>query len=611
MGVFVFPTSATSNANDAAYQSYMVSAAALEGRPDIGPATKLYERAADVAPSNAKRAEAWLGWAGLLSRRPGQGQEAERRKKQAEDLYHLALAGAEGELGLRARNDYGVFLFRSGRAAEATEVFGKVAPGPWLGPDGAARRARFLYNYGQVLEHVGRTQDAIPLYLKAMQLDIRFAPAREAAKRLAEEPAGAKLPAETDPALPLAQELLDQKRFPEAEALLVQLADDPNRLRSDSGKFADLFLRYLVEAQIDPPRFTHVWDQPSQRLQKALAPPMSERIGEIRSAYLANLPTDWQPYAAASLFPSWSDTDRVGPFSDLLKRIGDAFAEEGDPHRALERYAQATSLNPADHGGDLYLASLLVEHRQRLDPQGELLARFVHERGAQPENLREPKDLEQLVFLHSLLAADARDHQRWGPEDDPQTAIYQWQQALEANSKLVAVAPEQAHQRPALYEQLALAYEGLGDPEKAAAYRVAARIDDPSRVNLQARTAFEEPGGVISLDHHWDTSTSYRNQWSQNSMSRKSSAQRIGYTTGTAGTGPQSFPTTANTTGTTTIASTEVTSTHWHVESSDSIAVSGSLPATASPWPAMGLTGLLSLGAVLAIRRIRLLRREQ
>jgi len=622
------------------YRSYMISGAAKEVAGDVQRSEQYYARAVQYAPSTADRIEAQLRWAGLLSRRVSDRDQGKRWEQKAEGLYQAAIAGASGEQRLRARNDYGVFLFRCSRTSDAAKIFGQIVQEPWPEPQGAARRARLLYNYGQVLERDGRRAEAAPLYLESMRLDDRFSPPREAAQRLAESPETAGLPPGADPGLPLLEELLDQKRASEAEALLLRLAERPEWLSVGAGRFADLFLRYLTETQIEPTHFSRVFEPPSQRLQQALPPAAAECVGEIRKVYGGSLAVDWNPQAAGGLFPCWSQAGRVQPFSRFLKATGDAFVEAGEPRQALALYSAAASLMPGDAEATLDLGNLLVEQGPSLDPQGELLVRFIRERAATSESPSGPGDLEQLVFLHSLLAADAQEHKRLGPEDDPRSAIYQWQRALETDAKLAAAAPEQARPRPLMLEQLAAAYEGTGDLRNAeSTYRTAAsaylRLKQPDRsASLLARADGLASGGIFILredgswqiaqadpsagvvaghfspDGHFIATTSV----SPDRAAARSSLEHEKLFWGPASSWGVSAlrkepvvqiaewhrdqSTLSDTTGTYE-TTTETDTTGTSSSASD-------LPATASPWPAVGLMGLLSLAGALTVRRARL-----
>ncbi|HEV8581723.1 MAG TPA: hypothetical protein VGX68_21860 [Thermoanaerobaculia bacterium] len=489
--------------SQASYRSYMGSAASLEGLQQVERAAGTYAHAVTTASSKQEAVEAQLAWAGLLSRNPGSGNEAGGRAEKADELYQSALEEAEGDQQLRARNDYGVFLFRQGQTAKAAAVLGQIDHASWSGEDGPVRQARYLYNYGQVLEDLGRTQEAYSQYLEAMRLDPRFGLAREAATRLVTSPApAAVLPASDQ--MRLVKEFLGQRRFTEADGLLRELAAHPDRLSgADSQRFADLFLSYLIDSRIEPTSFKQTWEKPTERLQAALPSPAAEQIREIRSAFLADLPVEIQSGAASGTFRAWRDAGQAKRFSELLKTIGDDYGERGNLHRSLERYSQAATLDPTNAEPALYLTNLLVEHSAELDPKGELLDRWLRALTEEREDRYALKDPEKLLYLHSLLGAHFEKGKRWGPEDDPQTALYQWRRALEAQSRIPAAEPELSKPRPLLNERLAFAYEGWGEKKMAAGeYRTAARgyeelKDDKKAVDLFARADILEKGALL------------------------------------------------------------------------------------------------------------------
>ncbi len=84
--IFLRPAPGSAQGDLRAYNSYLQSAAALEAKRQIDTAGEHYSRAVDAAPSRTERVEAWLAWAGLLSRNPGSGEMARRRTGKAEAL---------------------------------------------------------------------------------------------------------------------------------------------------------------------------------------------------------------------------------------------------------------------------------------------------------------------------------------------------------------------------------------------------------------------------------------------------------------------------------------------------------------------------------------------
>src|SRR5262249_9828097 len=162
-----------------------------------------------------------------------------------------------------------------------------------------------------------------------------------------------------------------------------------------------------------PPEFTRSWQAGLESAERSLANP--SRSAEIRKAYLGELPVAVGP-SAPPVFPGWQHSVQAATFSSLLKAIGDAYAASGERSRAIERYAQAFVLDPANTEAPLYLVNLLAEYPQELDPQGHLFDQLL---AALPprQAVTEAKDGSDLLRLHFLLGTVLERRARWGSEE--------------------------------------------------------------------------------------------------------------------------------------------------------------------------------------------------
>ncbi len=455
-----------------AYSANLQSASRLAEEKRVEEAVAKYAKAAQVAPSERDKVEVWLAWAGLLSRNLGEEGEGTtaRRAAQAEEMYRSAISEAEGDLRLRAHNDFGVFLLRRGQAGQASTVLGKISGAPWPGEDGPTLRARYLYNWGQALELSRHEDEAYPRYLEAMRLDPQFVQPRKAALRLASLPATTSRSA--GPPLLLVKELLDQKHLAEAESSLRLVADNPGRLGAgDRELFADLLLRYLTDAAVEPGEFTRTWKGSVESLSEGLPAPAGDRLRDIRDAYLAELPVEFPSSGEAGpRFRAWSDAGRVRPFSDFLKMVGDAYATRGELRRSLERYSQAVRLDPTNSTARLYLTNLLVSYSGQLDPEGNLLDRW-QTAGVESETARDPQELKNYVHLHSLLGEHFE-------KENPRVALAHLRRAVDIEERIADIGPS-----PVLRQRLGAAYETLGEMDLAAREYRAAQADHRSPSN--------------------------------------------------------------------------------------------------------------------------------
>ena len=601
-----FPAPGSAQGDLRAYNSYLQSAAALEAKRQIDTAGEHYSRAVDAAPSRTERVEAWLAWAGLLSRNPGSGEVARQRASKAETLYTTILSQGEGELKLKAHNDFGVFLLRRGQVDKASSILAVIENASWPGVEGSSLRARYLYNYGRALERSHRPADAYSRYLEAIKLDPEFELTREAADRLARQPSSPGGRPFPDPTLPLAKALLAQNRLQEAESSLRRLASQPDRLRNEDPEgFVDLLVQYLTSAQVDPEQFDQSWKASLVSLQETLPSPAAERLGEIRDGYSAPLSVEFHPGTATATFKAWSNAERVRPFSNFLKMIGDAYASRGKLRSSLERYSQAVSLDPTNSVAALFLTNLLVEYSSQLDPQGVLLHQWTEQSRGAEENAHASGDLKHYVHLHSLLGT-------YFEKENPQIAIFQWRQAVKAQEKFAAMEPGEAAPKPALYERLGTAYAAVGDKDQAAReYRIAAvayaNQSNPAKAtDLLSRVATLERGDLDLRIAQSGATKGPRPGAAAREPASWAMAQTGTGTTGSSGSstgatttysGAMTGSSSSGTTGTYgTMAST---GSYGDEDTTDSD--SSELPSTASFQPILGLLGTFLLSVSLII----------
>jgi tetratricopeptide (TPR) repeat protein len=603
-----------------AYNSYLQSAASLEAQRQIDVAGELYARAVGAAPSRTERVEAWLAWAGLLSRNPGSGEVARQRASKAEALYTSALSQGEGDLKLKTHNDFGVFLLRHGLVDKAATVLAQIEDASWSGPDGPSLRARYLYNYGQALERSHHPADAYSRYLEAIRLDPEFELTREAANRLANQPSPPNGRPFPDPTLPLTKALLTQNRLPEAGSSLLRLASQPDRLRTENPEgFVDLLVQYLTNAQVDPEQFDRRWKASVVNLQGALPSPATERLEEIRNGYTAALGVEFHPGAATATFKAWSDADRVRPFSNFLKMVGDAYASRGNLRSSLERYSQAVSLDPTNSAAALFLTNLLVEYSSQLDPQGTLLYQWTEQSRGAEEKTHSPSDLKHYVHLHSLLGTHFEREKVWGPEANPQTALFQWRQAVQTQEKIAAIDPGEVAPKASLYEHLGSTYEALGYKAQAAReYRTAAMAyagqNNPGKTNYVLSRVAELERDVLDPQLAMQDRSSTQNDFSTR-FHPASGAERLASTVAMAqepSTSESSFNGNSREMNTTTSCATAGSFTNSTFGVYGTVASTGSgvygdtssssdLPATASLRPILGMLGMLFLAMSLIV----------
>jgi tetratricopeptide (TPR) repeat protein len=371
--------------------------------------------------------------------------------------------------------------------------------------------------------------------------------------------------------LQVLETLLAQGDLVNAEATLrLLLAGGVQLATTHHERLLDLLVRYLTAARIGPGDFDRSWRSTLEIVEKTLpSSPLAFRLGEIRKAYLDELPIEIRPQATA-VFPSWGFSGQAEPFSDLVKMIGDSYAASGERHRALERYVQASLLDPGNAEASLYLVNLLSEYSQELDPKDVLFDQLAEMLPTSDDRIR-PRDWSNVLRLHFLMGTVLERRARWGPDESPRGAIFHWQQALAAERHL-ALASNAPPPVPLLHEKLGGAYRAVGEVQAAVQqylegadeYRA---LNDPQRARTLVAQAAEIGAPKVSPADD-------RTPASQDQIA-------------------------ATTTYSSTTATTDTTT------GMTRSAYAGHLPATASTLPWLGMTGLGALGAALCLRRLR------
>ena len=153
----------------------------------------------------------------------------------------------------------------------------------------------------------------------------------------------------------------------------------------------------------------------------------------------------------------------MGP---LLKSIGAQREQQDMLAQALTHYTLAWFLDPTDSESAVRAASLLRDHKQLLDAQDTLFNRLLRGvfdvKGIAYNQL----DWPNIVRLHSILGTIFEREQKWGPDNDPRSAIFQWRHAIDAEREARKHDPK-LPPYPGLYKKLADAYRATNRPEIA------------------------------------------------------------------------------------------------------------------------------------------------
>jgi WD40 repeat protein/tetratricopeptide (TPR) repeat protein len=429
-------------------------------------------------------------------------------QREVVKYYSTVIALGYPEQVELACNNLGVYYYEVGKYAKAVAVFEKVLSP--TGPDAYA----YNYNWANALREIAVPQTAMPQaafrYRRALELRPGFAPAAEGLVTFL---------------------LKDEKhRFDEANWLLDHLLMNATNNQDTAqaalaGEYALRFLqawggvpgaaaffpRLLTaydRAEIGPLEFERTVLK-TGRLGKVRAHAgCAARTDELQLLYQGNLAAKGGRLLfigrdeVLQALPGWREVCDWYPecsptLSRVLKRAADAYYHAAKPsagatgrsngapeiaaRRALARYSAAHALDPHNSEAVVYALATLSEHEAALDQGGQLLeeyrrAVFDNKAGLYP-NANTPDDWRVIYRCHVVLADRADKLRRWGPEADPNSALYQLSRARNAarnlpNSPYAGVTPLW------IETGLARAYEGTKNYRRAAdAYiRVAERL---------------------------------------------------------------------------------------------------------------------------------------
>jgi tetratricopeptide (TPR) repeat protein len=401
---------------------------------------------------------------------------------EVESAYRTAMATGNIQQRSNAVNNLAVFLLRQGRATDALSLFSgldfsSVAPG---------ERYLYEYNYGRVLELNNDRANAAKQYSEAVALRPDFMPAVDGAFRLLAGRADA-----ARSAADLADVLIRGGR---AAMARIQLKQHPDLWNgpSDVSPILEVLVRSYVASPVPPPVFVKE-DVPWLYELRVKNPSLAAGVYQLELAYSGKFAYSFRPTAT---FQYWSEGQRREPFGNLLKQLGDYYADQGQYPAALACDSNSWVLARLPEAA-VYTAALLRDQAQTLDPQGKLLDSFIEGLFTEKGGSYVRQDWPNILRLHTVLGTIFEQQGRWGSSWDSRSAIFQWEHALEADKQMRARG---GHLPPApgLHMHMATSYEKAG------------RLADARREYLAAADIFaqaSEKGEAASAKEKADALT--------------------------------------------------------------------------------------------------------
>ena len=438
-------------------------ARAFQTRGDFTNAFKSYEAAKTEALASRDREGA--GFAALNTARTLQaGLAVQAVDPSLRPLmvsnYELAISNAAPPQQALARNNLATLYLKDRKPREAAQLLRQV---DWSSVD--PNEEHFCrYNLGKAEELIGNGGAAFEQYRLAISKQPRYEPAVRSAFRLLMASSNVTAIAT------LAEDLAERKEAASAarhlRTALGRFAHAPNAERLISA------LAYChVQMRTTPPDYQPT-DQTFLDTIAARAPRLAPMITQLHRAFAADVsPTDYR-----QAFAAWTGASTT--LSKVLLGVGnfhsrpEAESPGPEPYRkALNCYMAAWMFDLSNTEAALYAASLMLEKRALLDPQGsgitELTHRLFQQKGAgYAVPVKTHRDWLNLLPLHLVLATVYEKMGRWGSENDAECAIFQLYRAVQIEDLLRRGDPEFVAS-PATSQRLARAYRSANRPEDA------------------------------------------------------------------------------------------------------------------------------------------------
>ena len=429
--------------SDAQLRATYVELYKLSAKGDLTAALDHFEAAASRAAGTDRAVEL----------QPLLGPDTPRdMTRRVYDIYWHVIPDSRGEQRLRAINDCGVLMIAAGWTDRATEMLARMDGETRI----ALRRAGgkssslFMVNAGIALERAGQNEIALRQFMAALRFDPASREARSGLRRrVAALEAGpaVKLGAE------VARRLREGRQLQPAGEWLREAID--RVVKHDTGSAARPLLRELVAyfnaVPVMPATVLAQWGRNLKRLSHISSDEATRELAR-ELVILHDRPQDFR------LDDSRWASEHPELTSHLLFRLGQ-HSENRQPEAAARLYQAAWTLDREHFDAVVYLVNLLGDRGDEMEAARGLLDETVYELFDAKNQAYRAGDLEDIARLHGILGTVYSRQERWGSPDQIDSALFQWQGALQARQQLSGSIS------PALHSNLAQAYAGAS-PEQ-------------------------------------------------------------------------------------------------------------------------------------------------
>lgn len=445
-------------------------------------ASATYKARAEVSRKNVKElrdkgaptpevATASLDLANTLAQLLKQPEEAKPSTyAEARQTYSWVVEKGTPTQQLAARNNLAVVEISRGSYGEAIQQFqGGLKTAEALEDDGA--RSQYLLNYARTLEKVPQSSgtdssQVASLYRQSFLADPSRTEAAIAGARFAWSRG------QTASVSDFTTLLVSKGHLDSAEGLVrTALTNSPPAAAADMYPVLAALLDLLPAQSCSRKCFDERW-------RGSLSERRASYTGNSR--VLADLIL--LAYADAEQIPSpkkhpgevlsalgvgsWGEEKRR-PISNYFSRVGALRAGDGDLPAAYGLYSAALAVDRENTDAALRKATVLIEKRAQLDPDGRQLNQFIDWLFNMKGGAYLGEDRPSILRLHTVLGTIFFQQKNWGNSYNPRSAIFQLEHAASTNKSLRDTKARQATYIPGVFEMLAGCYIAVEQPAKA------------------------------------------------------------------------------------------------------------------------------------------------
>jgi tetratricopeptide (TPR) repeat protein len=382
---------------------------------------------------------------------------------------------------VEAANSAGLVLMRTRQPKAAIAEFESADLSQALPSQSAAVN----FNLGRAYTADGNRDAALPRYLAVFEARPDYSPALEAAFETMLQEGATQLPTFAQLMERAIAKGQREIALQYGHAALTLWKDSPQAYQILSVLVRDFAITHASHVALQK-ELTGLSSLDGNRRLAAL-------VAELNRAIDGSISVAFTRSAASGQFPSWAqERSSSKAFSQLLKELGTGAEAAGNFERALAQYSVAWMFDLRESDAAVYAAILLRDHAAALDRNHELLNRLVDSAFERKGESYASGDWETIKNLHFILGNIFELQNVWTPDDNPRTALFQYEHAALAEQRLRSDNPT-IPVSPKIHLKLGMAYRVTrGNGEATEEFLKAAEAFTALENSSGAREAVEQ-----------------------------------------------------------------------------------------------------------------------